>query len=117
MNFRTISNDIKTQTKRTKHTFFHPPLTPLFTFYIWGISHFTPLPMGEGLGVRLPSYTFKTSGYLANHSPPFGGGVGGGALIGVVGLPISPPTPSANVLSHHDTALPVGSRGLLLPAS
>ena len=83
MNFRTISNDIKTQTKRTKPTFFHPSLTPLFTFYIWGITHFTPLSTRRGAG----------------------------------GEAISPPTPSANVLSHHDTALSEGSRGLLLPAS
>ena len=102
MNFRTISNDIKTQTKRTKHTFFHPPLTPLFTFYIWGISHFTPLPMGEGTGEGLVGFV---------------GLVSLGWLIGFVVLFISPPTPSANELSHHDTALPVGSRGLLLLAS
>ena len=102
MFFQTLSNDIKTQTKRTKPTFFYPSLTPLFTFYIWGISHFTPLPMGEGSGEGLVGFVSLVSL---------------GWLIGVVVLLISPPTPSANVLSHHDTALPVGSRGLLLPAS
>ena len=83
MIFQTLSNDIKTRTKRTKHTFFHPSPTPLFTFYIWGITHFTPLSIRRGAG----------------------------------GEAISPPTPSANVLSHHDTALPAGSQGLLQPAS
>ena len=123
--FSTLSNDIKTRTKRAKQTFFDL-LLPLFLHLRYGVSRILlPSPIGEGLGVRLLSYTFKTSGYLANHSPPFGGGVGGGAgcgwlagwLIGFVVLFISPPTPSANVLSHHDTALPVRSRGLLLPAS
>ena len=59
-------------------------------------------PMGEGSGEGLVGFVSLVSL---------------GWLIGVVVLFISPPTPSANVLSHHDTALPVGSRGLLLPAS
>jgi len=50
MNFQALGNDIKTQTKRTKPTFFHPSLTPLFTFKIWGISHFTPLSNWRGAG-------------------------------------------------------------------
>ena len=83
MIFQTIATTFHHAPKQTKQTFFRPSLTPLFTFYIWGISHFTPLSIRRGAG----------------------------------GEAISPPTPSANVLSHHDTALPVGSRGLLLPAS
>ena len=88
--------------KRTKQTFFRHSLTPLFTFKVWGISHFTPLPLGEGSGEGLVGFVSLVSL---------------GWLIGFVCLPISPPTPSANVLSHHDTALPAGSQGLLLPAS
>ena len=102
MIFRTIATTFHHASKQTKQTFFSPPLTPLFTFKVWGISHFTPLPMGEGSGEGLVGFVSLVSL---------------GWLVGVVGLPTSPPTPSANVLSHHDTALPVGSRGLLLPAS
>ena len=96
--FSTLSNDIKKRSKRAKQTLFRPSFIPLFTFKIWGISHFTPLPMGEGSGEG-PVVADWLADWL------------------VVCLLISPPTPSANVLSHHDTALPVGSRGLLLPAS
>jgi len=50
MIFQTLSNDIKIRTKRAKQTFFRPSLTPLFTFKVWGISHFTPLSNWRGAG-------------------------------------------------------------------
>ena len=66
--------------KLNKH--FLALLLPLFLHLRYGVSRILlPSPIGEGLGVRLLSYTFKTSGYLANNSPPFGGGVGGGAVV------------------------------------
>ena len=39
--FSTLSNDIKKRSKRAKQTLFRPSFIPLFTFKIWGISHFT----------------------------------------------------------------------------
>ena len=51
--FSTLSNDIKTRSKRAKQTLFRPSFIPLFTFKIWGISLITPLPLGEGSGEGL----------------------------------------------------------------
>ena len=50
INFQTLVATFSPWPKRTKQTFFHPSLTPLFTFYIWGISHFTPLSEWRGAG-------------------------------------------------------------------
>ena len=48
--FSTLSNDIKKRSKRAKQTLFRPSFIPLFTFKIWGISHFTPLSNWRGAG-------------------------------------------------------------------
>ena len=45
-------------------------------FYLQAIKHTTPLPTGEGQGVGL---CVLSSSYKAYHSPPYGGGAGGGA--------------------------------------
>ena len=81
--FSKLSATISRHKSNELNKHFFALLLPLFLHLRYGVSRILlPSLFGEGLGVRLPSYTFKTSGYLANHSPPFGGGVGRGAGCG-----------------------------------